>query len=110
MLFRSRKLRRLNEGTLVMTLAEEGAVALEGDAVHAAPAYSVKVVDATGAGDAFRAGFIYGLLRKWRVPEILRFANATSAVSCTRLGAIPSVPGPADVEALMRASDFGLRA
>ena len=99
-----RKLRRLNEGTLVMTLAEEGAVALDGDAFHTAPAYAVKVVDATGAGDVFRAGFIYGLLQRWPVPEILRFANATAAISCTRLGAIPSVPALGEVLALLKGS------
>jgi len=64
----------------------------------------VKVVDATGAGDVFRAGFIYGLLQKWRVREILRFANATAAVSCTRLGAIPSVPTLDEVLALKKGS------
>ena len=96
-----RKLRRLNTGTMVITLAEEGAVALERDTFYAAPAFKVKVVDATGAGDVFRAGFIYGLLQKWKVPEILRFANATAGVSCTRLGAIPSVPKLAEVNALL---------
>jgi sugar/nucleoside kinase (ribokinase family) len=102
-----RKLRRLNPGTMVMTLADEGAVALEGDAFHAAPAFKVKVADATGAGDVFRAGFIYGLLQKWTVPDILRFANAAAAVSCTRLGAIPSVPTLAEVQALQSAHQHG---
>jgi sugar/nucleoside kinase (ribokinase family) len=64
----------------------------------------VKVVDATGAGDVFRAGFIYGLLQRWPVPEILRFANATAAISCTRLGAIPSVPALGEVLALQKGS------
>jgi sugar/nucleoside kinase (ribokinase family) len=96
-----RKLRRLNSGTMVITLADEGAVALEGDVFYAAPAFNVKVADATGAGDVFRAGFIYGLLQKWPVPEILRFANATAAISCTRLGAIPSVPTLSEVRALL---------
>ena len=58
-----RKLRRLNGGMLVMTRGELGSVALEGDAFHVAPAFKVKVVDGTGAGDVFRAGFIYGLLQ-----------------------------------------------
>ena len=64
-----RKLRRLNDGLLVMTRGERGAVALDGDTFHVAPAFKVKVVDGTGAGDVFRAGFIYGLLQKWPVPE-----------------------------------------
>ena len=101
-----RKLRKLNGGTMVITLAEQGAVALEGDTFHAAPAFNVKVVDATGAGDVFRAGFIYGLLQQWAVPEILRFANATAAVSCTRLGAIPSVPTLDEVRALQGAGHY----
>jgi sugar/nucleoside kinase (ribokinase family) len=74
---------------------------LDGDTFHIEPAFRVKVADATGAGDVFRAGFIYGLLQKWSVPEILRFANASAAVSCTRLGAIPSVPTHDDIRALM---------
>ena len=93
-----KKLRRLNGGVLVMTRGDQGSVALEGEAFHVAPAFTVKVVDATGAGDVFRAGFIYGLLQGWAVPDVLRFANAAAAVSCTRLGAIPSVPTLAEVQ------------
>jgi sulfofructose kinase len=98
-----RKLRRLNPGVSCITLAEEGAAALEGHRFYASPAFRVDVVDNTGAGDVFRAGFVYGLLQKWAVPEILRFANAAAAISCTRLGAIPSVPSlPEIIECLKR--------
>ena len=84
-----------------MTRGEQGSVALDGDTFHVAPAFKVKVVDGTGAGDVFRAGFIYGLLQKWPVPDMLRFANAAAALSCTRLGAIPSVPTLAEVQKLL---------
>lgn len=96
-----RKLRRLNDGVLVMTRGEAGAVALDGDIFHASPAFDVKVIDATGAGDVFRAGFIYGLLQRWPVPKTLRFANAAAGLSCTKLGAMPSVPPLAEVEDLL---------
>jgi sulfofructose kinase len=96
-----RKLRRLNDGVLVMTRGAEGAVALDGDVFHTAHGLAVKVVDGTGAGDVFRAGFIYGLLQKWPLPEMLRFANTAAAISCTRPGAIPSVPSLADVQRLL---------
>ena len=96
-----RKLRRLNGGLLVMTLGERGSVALEGDVFHAVPAFSVNVVDGTGAGDVFRAGLAYGLLQEWDVPGSLRFANAAAALSCTRLGAMPSVPSLAEVTDLL---------
>jgi sugar/nucleoside kinase (ribokinase family) len=96
-----RKLRRLSGGLLCMTLGDHGAAALEGDAFHLVPALSVTQIDTTGAGDVFRAGFIYGLLQRWRVPEVLRFANAAAAISCTREGAIASVPSLEDVEQLL---------
>jgi|SRR5687767_4118279 len=105
-----RKLRRLNAGLLVMTRAEAGSVALDGDTFHVAPAFTVNVVDGTGAGDVFRAAFIYSLLQKWPVPEMLRFSNAAAALSCTKRGAIPSVPMLAEVQALLasQAVGFGL--
>jgi len=96
-----RKLRRFNPGLLCMTLGEGGAAALEGDRFHAAPAVRVKVLDTTGAGDVFRAGMIYGLLQGWEVPALLSFANAAAAVSCTRPGAIASVPSLDDVNTLL---------
>jgi sulfofructose kinase len=99
-----RKLRRLNGGVLVMTRGEQGSVALDGDRFHVAPAFAVKVVDATGAGDVFRAGFIYGVIQAWPVPDILRFANAAAALSCTRLGAIPSVPALGEVQDFLASS------
>lgn len=92
-----RKLRRLNAGVLCMTLGDRGAIALEGDTLHVAPAYPVQVEDSTGAGDVFRAGFIYGVLAGWEVARVLQFANAAAAVSCTRLGALASVPALEEV-------------
>jgi sugar/nucleoside kinase (ribokinase family) len=87
-----RKLRRLNPGTICVTLEAQGAAALEGDRFYISPAVPVTVVDNTGAGDVFRGAFIHGVLRQWPITDILRFANAAASLSCTRLGAIASVP------------------
>ena len=56
----------------VVTLGERGAMALEGDGVHHEPAFSVHAVDTTGAGDVFRGGFIYALLRGQPIEQALR--------------------------------------
>src|SRR5438045_2353923 len=77
------------------------AAPLEGDRFHLAPAMPVKAVDTTGAGDVFRAGVIYGLLQGWAVPALLRFANAAAALSCTREGAIASVPTLAEIKTFL---------
>ena len=72
------------------------------DELHRVCAHWVKVADSTGAGDVFRGAFIYALLRGDPPAAILAFANAAAAVSCTREGAITSVPELRDVNAMMR--------
>lgn len=87
-----RRLRLRHTGLLVVTLGSRGAIALDGDRLVCVPGFSVPVADTTGAGDVFRGGFIYGLLRKWPIERMLQFANAAAAVSCTRVGALNGVP------------------
>jgi sugar/nucleoside kinase (ribokinase family) len=96
-----RALQRPGHRLLCVTLGERGAMALDDKGIHMAPAFEVDAVDTTGAGDVFRAGFIYALLRDWPTDEILRFANAAAAVSCTRLGALGGIPSLEEVEALV---------
>ena len=91
-------LRRENDGVLCVTLGAQGAVALEGDRLLHVPAFSVNAVDTTGAGDVFRGAFIFAYLQGWPLEPAMRFANAAAAVSCTRLGAIASVPSRNEAE------------
>jgi sugar/nucleoside kinase (ribokinase family) len=97
-----RKMRAAHGGLLTITLGAGGAVALDGDTILHVPGFQVTPVDTTGAGDIFRAGFIYGLIEGWAVDRVLRFANAAAAVSCTKSGAIDSAPSLSDVRALAR--------
>lgn len=96
-----RKLRARHDGLLCVTLGARGALALDGDRAVYSPGFQVQAVDTTGAGDVFRGGLIYGLLQRWPVERVLRFANAAAAASCTRLGAMNGVPGLAEVERLL---------
>lgn len=95
-------LRTRGERMACVTLGARGAMLLAGDTIYTAPGYKVDVVDTTGAGDVFRGGFITALLRGDSPEEILRFANAAAAASCTKLGAIASVPSLGDVSALQQ--------
>ena len=96
-----RALRNRHGGLLCVTLGVRGAAALDGDRFIYQPGFAVDTVDTTGAGDIFRAGFIYATLRGDSPAEVLRFACAAAAVSCTRRGAINSVPSLEDVHALL---------
>jgi sugar/nucleoside kinase (ribokinase family) len=96
-----RILRQRHAGMLVVTLGSRGAAMLDGDRYLRQPAFPVDVIDTTGAGDVFRAGFIYALLRGDTPEGILRFACAAAGASCTRRGAIASVPSLSEVQSLI---------
>jgi sulfofructose kinase len=83
------------------TLGHEGVLAWDGSRFHYAPAFQVKPVDTTGAGDIFHAGFIYGLLHGWPLPRQLEFACAAAAGNCTALGARGGIQPLESIEALI---------
>lgn len=83
------------------TLGEEGVLAWEGVAFHHSPAFRVPVVDTTGAGDIFHAGFIYALMQGWPLPRQLNFACAAAALNCTAVGARGGIATVAAIEALI---------
>ena len=97
-----RELRKPHMTHLCTTLGANGAAMLAGDRFLRQAAFAIEPVDTTGAGDIFRAGFIYALLRGDAPEQILRFACAAAAVSCTRRGAINSVPALDDVSQLLK--------
>ena len=91
-----------------VTLGAEGCLARCGGREIRVPAFAVPVVDSTGAGDAFRGGFIAALLGGTRaVEDLLRRANAVAALNCRTAGARRGLPHPAEVDALVRARDRG---
>jgi len=88
--------------TVILTLGAQGALAISPQGTIYAPAFSVQAVDTTAAGDAFVAAFGVALCEGQPLPEALRFANATGALTVTRLGAQPSLPSREEVEAFLR--------
>ena len=99
-----RALRQHHPGWLCATRGARGAVLLAGQTLHEVAGHQVAAVDTTGAGDVFRGAFIVAMLRGEAPANVLRFANAAAAVSCTRLGAIAGVPTREEVEALLSGS------
>lgn len=66
------------------------------------PAFAVKAVDTTAAGDAFNGAFAVGLMLGNSPRESARFAAGVAAVSVTRIGAQPSMPTMAEIESFMK--------
>jgi sulfofructose kinase len=80
------------------TLGPDGVLAFDGERFCYRPAYSVPVVDTTGAGDIFHAGFIYGFLQGWPLARTLDFACAAAALNCTGVGARGGIQPVARIE------------
>ena len=83
------------------TLGEDGVLAWDGKQLLHAAAYRVPVIDTTGAGDIFHAGFIYGLLQGWPLQRQLDFACAAAALNCTATGARGGIASVTAIEELM---------
>jgi len=75
-------------GTVALKMGADGCLVMSGDyKTLRLPAHDVEVVDATGAGDAFAAGFITGVWQEWSLEKTARFASAVGAMCVTGVGA-----------------------
>jgi sugar/nucleoside kinase (ribokinase family) len=83
------------------TLGPDGVLAWDGKDFTCSPAYRVPVVDTTGAGDIFHAGFIFGLLQEWPLERQLDFACAAAALNCAAIGARGGIQSVDVIEELM---------
>lgn len=93
---------------LVVTHGRGGCTFVTADACERLPGLTVPTVDTTGAGDAFMAALLAGILAEHafaytpeRLRPVCRFANAAGALSTTVRGAIPSLPDREAVERLL---------
>lgn len=82
----------MGAGSVVLTLGRKGCLMKNHHESHAVPAYRVKAVDSTGAGDTFCGALAAELCRGNQWEDALRFATAASAICVTRMGAQPSIP------------------
>ncbi|MDQ6674295.1 MAG: ribokinase [Chloroflexota bacterium] len=98
----ARALRSWPGQVVIVTLGERGALGAAADEDIEQPTYPVQVVDSTGAGDAFVAGFSTAL-HTADIKAALRLGCAAGALATTRRGAQPSMPSLAEVSALLRA-------
>jgi ribokinase len=89
-------------GTALITLGDRGALFHAKDcSVHIAPFVAGKVVETTGAGDAFVGGFAASLAAGASPLEAARFGSAAAGISVTRPGTAPAMPRRAEIEILL---------
>jgi len=100
----ARKLYRPGLAAVVVTMGGKGGFCVSDGGEFTYPAFTVEVVDTTGAGDVFHGAFDYGILRGWDLEEVVRFSSAVAALKCRELG------GRAGIPSLMQVRRFLTRA
>lgn len=85
-------------GILALKLGGQGCAIYTQDREIVCPAFDVKSIDTTGAGDCFVAGFLAATLDGASLAEAGRFANAVAALSVQKIGAVSGVVSKADTE------------
>ena len=81
--------KRFGWKAVCVTLGARGCAILCCEEYVEAVGHTVKVADPVGAGDAFAAAFLHGLISDWPVAKIAAFANCVGALVASRHGAIP---------------------
>ena len=98
--------RQLGVPVVIVTLGAKGCLVSQPEGHAFLPAYAVKAVDTTGAGDAFVGGFAAGLVKfNGDVEAAARFGNAVAALSVTRFGTAPSMPTAREIARFLKKAD-----
>jgi len=82
----------------IITLGARGSYVASPDFTGFVPAFMVKAVDTTAAGDVYCGSLAVAMVEGKSLPDAVRFAGAASAISVTRLGAQPSAPLRKEIE------------
>ena len=80
---------RFGNTAMCVTFGERGCAILKAGRFSQTPGYRVTVADTVGAGDAFSAAFVHGLIKGWSAHRIAECANAVGALVASKSGAIP---------------------
>ncbi len=99
-----RKIAAFGAEAVTVTLGNRGSVSWHKGRVFSTPAFKVKAVDTTGAGDVFHGGYIFGLQKGWPLEEVVRFASAFAALKCLAPGGRGGIP---TLDETMRFLDTG---
>ena len=89
---RARLLAQESGGIVCITMGEKGAITAYEDQLIHTPVFEVDVVDTTGAGDSFAAGFIHAFLAGWPLEDMPVFASAVAALNCQHIGGHTHAP------------------
>ncbi|GAA2011700.1 hypothetical protein JL107_06845 [Nakamurella flavida] len=98
----ARRARDAGARTVVATDGARGSFALDGDAAAYAPALPVVPLSSLGAGDVFHGALLAAVVLGRDLPEAIRFANVTAALSCRAVDGRSGIPDRREVDERLR--------
>ncbi|MDH4157127.1 MAG: PfkB family carbohydrate kinase [candidate division Zixibacteria bacterium] len=99
-----KKLAERCPGKIVVTEGIRGSTGFENGAFYTHKAFRVENVDATGAGDAFHVGYIFGLLKGTDMAERLRLGAAVAALKCMQPGGRTGLPDRRQLQRFLKSN------
>jgi sugar/nucleoside kinase (ribokinase family) len=99
----TRTYQKRSGGTVIFTFGHEEIIyGSRGEELRRFAPFRITPVDTTGAGDSFRAGIIYGLLRQWPTEKTIEFASAVAALVCQSFPGVLNSPSYDEVMSFMK--------
>jgi len=92
--------------TVIVTLDVKGSLVAESDRIFHVPSYKVKVVDTTGGGDSYTAGFVHAKSKGYSTEEAVKFAAAVAALNIITPGASTDLPTEEEVIEFMKTAEY----
>ncbi len=102
----TRELLKKGVKNIIVTLGGEGGLYLNNNNVYHLPAFSVKSVDTSGAGDCFNGAFAHHLLNNNSILKSLKYASAAASLSVMKHGTSNSYPNIEKLESFMADNDI----
>ena len=99
----SEKLLQIGIKNVIITLGDKGAYFANSEESFHVNALNLegKVVDTTGAGDAFNGGLAVALTEEKNIKDSIIFANITAGLSTTKIGTAKSIPHRSEIDNLL---------
>jgi len=101
-----KELKKYGAETVIVTQDVKGSLVAENGEIFRVPSYKVKVVDTTGGGDSYTAGFIHAKFRGYSTKEAVEFASAVAALNITTPGASTDLPTEKEVIEFMKTAKY----
>ena len=101
-----KELKKYEAEIVIITQDVKGSLVVENDEIFRVPSYKVKVVDTTGGGESYTAGFVHAKFRGYSTEDAVKFASAIAALNIITPGASTDLPTEKEVIEFMKTAEY----